>query len=100
MYVNVPDDHSIAVVYLKSFTVTDTWKITKYRANFPMTLDTSNNFVFVGYRHPAMLVSYDSRTGKQVTANELVGDADDIFYDAGKQEIIESGGVGVINIYK
>ena len=100
LYVNLPDDNSIAVVDLKSFTVIDTWKISRYRANFPMTLDTTNDIVFVGYRQPALLVSYDSKTGKQISSNELVSDVDDIFYYAGKKEIIASGGNGYINILK
>ena len=100
LYVNLPDNHSIAVIDLKSFTLTDTWKISKYSANFPMTLDTANDLVFVGFRHPALLVSYNSKTGKQVSANELVGDVDDIFYDAANQRIIASGGDGYINIFE
>jgi DNA-binding beta-propeller fold protein YncE len=100
LYVNLPDDHSIAVIDLKSFTLRDTWKISKYRANFPMTLDTANNLVFIGYRHPAVLVAYNSKNGNQVSTNELVGDIDDIFYYADKQEILASGGDGSINVFK
>jgi DNA-binding beta-propeller fold protein YncE len=100
LYVNLPDDNNIAVIDLKSFTITDTWKISKYRANFPMSLDTANNLVFVGYRHPALLVAYDGKDGNQVSTNELVGDIDDIFYYADKQEVIASGGDGSINIFK
>jgi hypothetical protein len=100
MYVNLPNDHSIAIIDLKSFTITYTWKISKYRDNFPMTLDTANNLVFVGYRHPALLVSYDSNSGNQISSNELAGDIDDIFYHADKEEIIASGGDGSINIFK
>ena len=98
--VKLPDDHSIAVIDLKNFILTDTWNVSKYRANFPMTLDTANNLVFVGYRHPALFVCYDSNSGKQVSANELVGDVDDIFYYADKQRIIASGGDGYINIFE
>lgn len=100
LYVNLPDDQSIAVIDLKRFALADTWKIDKYRANFPMTLDTMNNTVFVGYRRPALLVGYDSQTGKEISSHELVGDVDDIFYDADKSEIIASGGDGYINVFK
>jgi len=100
LYVNVPDDHNITVIDLQRFTIANTWKINKYRANFPMALDTFSNLIFVGYRHPAVLVAYDGKTGKQVIANQLVGDVDDIFYYANKQEIIASGGDGSINIFK
>lgn len=100
LYVNLPDDKSIAVIDLKNFTVTDTWKISKYRANFPMSLDTANNLVFIGFRHPAVLVGYDASSGDQVSTNELAGDVDDIFYYADKQEILASGGAGSINLFR
>jgi DNA-binding beta-propeller fold protein YncE len=100
LYVNVPDDHSIAVIDLKGFTIADTWKIGKYRANFPMSLDTAKSLVFVGYRQPASLVGYDGKNGNLVSTIELVGDIDDIFYYSDKQEIIASGGDGSINIFK
>jgi hypothetical protein len=100
MYVNLPDANSIAIIDLKSFTLTGTWKINMYKANFPMTLDTANNLVFVGFRHPALLVGYDSNSGKEISSNEFVGDADDIFYYAAKQEIFATGGDGSINIFK
>jgi DNA-binding beta-propeller fold protein YncE len=100
MYVNLPDDHSIAVIDLKNFTLAHTWNIQSHRANFPMTLDTTNNIVFVGFRHPALLVAYDGNSGKEMSATGVVGDTDDFFYNENKQEIIASGGNGYISIFK
>ncbi len=100
LYVNLPDDHSIAVIDLKSFKVVDTWKINKLRANFPMTLDTATNHVIVGFRHPAVLVVYDGKTGNEITRNDLVDDVDDVFCDAAKQLVLASGGGGFINIFQ
>jgi WD40 repeat protein len=100
LYVNLPDDHSIAVVDLKSFKVIDIWKINSLRANFPMTLDIANNQVIIGYRHPSVLVFYDCNTGKEITRNELVDDVDDVFYDATKHQVLASGGGGYINIFQ
>jgi DNA-binding beta-propeller fold protein YncE len=80
LYVNLPDDRSIAVIDLKSFTVASNWKINKYRANFPMTVDTANNLVFVGFRHPAILVGYDAANGNEISTNELVDDMWMIFF--------------------
>jgi DNA-binding beta-propeller fold protein YncE len=100
LYVNLPDDHSIAVIDLKNFTVANMWKIDKYGANFPMSLDTANNLVFVGFRHPAVLAGYNALNGKQISTNDLVDDVDDIFYYTDKQEVIASGGEGSINIFK
>jgi YVTN family beta-propeller protein len=99
MYVNLPDDHSIAIIDLQRFSVINTWRIDKYGANFPMTLDTANNLVFVGFRRPAVLVGYNA-DGKQVNESELIDDVDDIFYYPNKGEVLASGGGGSINIFK
>jgi hypothetical protein len=64
LYVNLPDDHSISVIDLKSFKVIDIWKINRLRANFPMTLDTASNHVNIGFRHPSVLVVFDSKSGR------------------------------------
>jgi glutamine cyclotransferase len=100
LYVNLPDDHSISVIDLKSFKVINTWKINNFRANFPMTLDTASNQVIIGFRHPSVLVFYDCKTGKEITRNELVDDVDDVFYNAAKQQVLASGGGGFINIFQ
>ncbi len=65
-----------------------------------MTLDTASNHVIVGFRHPAVLVVYDSKTGNEITRNELIDDVDDVFYDAAKQQVLASGGAGFINIFQ
>jgi WD40 repeat protein len=99
LFVNLPDDHSIGVIDLERFILSDSWKTKKYSANFPMSLDTANNLVFVGYRNPALLIAYYSNTGNEITTHELVGDVDDIFYNINRREIIASGGDGYINIF-
>ncbi|MBO9681762.1 MAG: YncE family protein [Flavisolibacter sp.] len=100
MYVNLPDDHSIAVIDLKSFALLSKWKIDKYRANFPMTLDTSSNQVIIGFRHPATMVVYDSKTGNEISKIGLVDDVDDVFYDGAIQKVLASGGGGFINVFQ
>jgi hypothetical protein len=100
MYVNVPDDHSIVVVDLKQLKVANRWKIDKYRGNFPMAIDTSNNVIFVGFRRPAVLVGYNGLNGNEVWSDKLVDDVDDIFFYPQKQEIVVSGGGGSLNIFK
>jgi hypothetical protein len=65
-----------------------------------MTLDTAHNLVIIGFRHPAVLVTYDGKTGRQMGQTDLTGDADDLFYDASKKQVIASGGEGYINIFE
>ena len=100
LFVNLPDDNSIAVIDLKNFTVKHTWKTNDLSANFPMILDTSNNSVIIGYRHPAVLVSYHGLTGKELSRTALISDVDDVYYNHSKQMIFASGGGGAINIFK
>jgi YVTN family beta-propeller protein len=100
LYVNLPDDNSIAVIDIPTSKVINNWKINSLRANFPMTLDTANNGVIIGFRHPAMLVSYDAATGNEQSRTALVEDVDDVFLYDKKQEVFASGGEGFINIFK
>jgi WD40 repeat protein len=100
IFVNLPDDHSIAVIDAKNFKLKDTWNISDLRANFPMTLDTADNLVIVGFRHPATLVAYNNKSGKEISKTYLVGDVDDVFYYADKKLVLASGGNGYINIFE
>src|SRR5207249_955515 len=100
LYVNLPEAENISVIDLKSFKIVDTWKLNGLKANFPMTLNTSDNQVIVGFRHPAVLVVFNNRTGKQITRCDLVGDTDDVFYDEKTQQVFASGGEGFINVFK
>jgi len=100
LFVNLPDDNSIAVVDQQNLKVADIWETKGLRANFPMTLDTTSGIVIVGFRNPATLVIYNPVTGQEQNRTELIGDVDDVFFDEKEQEIFASGGSGYINIFK
>lgn len=100
LFVNLPGDHSVSVIDTKNFRLKDTWKLNNLKANFPMTLDTADNLVIVGFRDPAALVAYDNRNGHEISKVDLVGDVDDVFYCADKSLLIASGGDGFINVFE
>ena len=100
IFVNVPDAGHIAVIDRETRTVTTTWPMSKFHANFPMALDEANHRLFVGCRHPARLVVIDTTTGKQVADAEISGDTDDLFYDADQKQIFVSCGSGSIDVIK
>jgi DNA-binding beta-propeller fold protein YncE len=100
LFVNLPDNNSIARIDLKNLRFINTWKTDNMSANFPMALDTAGNTVIIGYRRPAMLVCYDALTGKEKSRTDLISDVDDLFYYPAKQEIIASGGGGAVNVFK
>jgi YVTN family beta-propeller protein len=98
IFVNVPSAGQIAVVDRDKRTVVTTWPVTAARANYPMALDEPNHRLFIGCRNPARLLVYDTESGRFVTGVEVVGDTDDLFYDAAKRRIYVAGGEGFITV--
>lgn len=100
VFVNVPDTDRIAVVDRAAMKVIATWPVVGARANFPMALDEANHRVFVGCRRPARALVYDTTTGKQSAAFDIVGDTDDLFYDAARKRLYVSGGEGFLDAFQ
>jgi DNA-binding beta-propeller fold protein YncE len=98
IFVNVPHARHVAVIDREAGKVTDHWKLSAAAGNFPMALDEAHGRLFVGCRQPARLLVLDTKTGKEVTAIPIVGDTDDVFYDASRRRIYATGGEGAITI--
>lgn len=98
IFVNVPDARQIAIVGRKTKTVTATWPMSEFQANFPMALDEASHRLFVGCRQPARLVVFDTGTGKPVTDLEISGDTDDVFFDTKRQRLYLSCGEGFLDV--
>ena len=98
-FVNIPSSNEIAVVDRTQQKVVSTWSMKTAIANFPMALDESQHRLFVGSRIPAKLNVFDTETGKPIASLDSVGDADDIFYDAGHKLILVTGGEGYIDVF-
>jgi DNA-binding beta-propeller fold protein YncE len=98
IYVNVPNANQIAVVDRAKQAVATTWPVGDYRSNFPMALDEARHRLFVGTRRPAKLVVFDTESGKQITAVDISGDTDDLFFDQQNKRIYVSAGEGNIDI--
>jgi DNA-binding beta-propeller fold protein YncE len=99
IFVNVPTAAHIAVVDRATMKVTATWPVTGAASNFPMALDEAGHRLFVGCRRPAKLLIYDTATGKETGAADIVGDTDDLFYDAARKRLYVSGGEGFIDVF-
>jgi len=98
IFVNVPSAGQIAVVDREKRAVTTTWPVTAARSNYPMALDEANHRLFVGCRNPAKLLVYDIGTGRLITSVDIVGDTDDLFFDAARRRIYVTGGEGFITV--
>jgi DNA-binding beta-propeller fold protein YncE len=98
IFVNVPDAQQIAVIDRRKQSVTATWPMTEFQANFPMALDEANHRLFIGCRKPARLVVLDTTTAKPVTTIAISEDTDDLFYDATRKRLYVSCGEGYLDV--
>ena len=100
IFVNVPTADQIAVVDRSAMKVVATWPVTSAKANFPMALDETNHRLFIGCRRPAKVLVYDTSAGREVGTFDIVGDTDDLFYDAARKRLYVSGGEGFIDVFQ
>lgn len=100
IFVNVPGKQQVEIIDFEAKKVTDRWKLTEAKSNFPMSLDVINHRLYIGCRHPAKLLILDTNTGKLVNSVDTDSDTDDIFYNAKSKSIYLSCGGGFIDIIK
>ncbi len=98
LFVNVPSAGQIAVIDRSAMRVTATWPLSGARSNYPMALDEPNHRVFIGCRHPARVLVYDTQTGQSIGSADIVGDTDDMFLDAKLHRLYVAGGEGFIDV--
>ena len=98
IFINVPDEQEIVVADRQQKTVVAHWAFTAAKSNFPMALDEEHHRLFVGCRHPAKLVVLNTDNGAVVASVDLVGDSDDVYFDAARHCLYASGGEGFITV--
>ena len=67
--------------------------------SYPMALDDAHHRLFIGCRAPARMLVLDI-TGKVAASVEIVGDTDDLFYDAARSGVYVVGGAGFIDVFE
>jgi DNA-binding beta-propeller fold protein YncE len=100
LWVNLPGSGMIAVCNLKTLKQMAKWSRLLPRSNFPMAYDEIQHRILVGYRLPAKLIVYDSENGKELFSAPMVGDVDDLYWDAKNKQVLVSGGGGAIDVFK
>jgi DNA-binding beta-propeller fold protein YncE len=99
VFVNVPTADQIAVVDRAAMKVIATWPVMGAKANYPMALDEANHRLFIGCSRPAKVLVYDTATGRESGSFDVVGDTDDLFYDATRKRLYVSGGEGYLDVF-
>jgi len=100
VFVNVPDRKEIQVADLAKNTVLDRWPVTSALKNYPMALDEAHHRLLIGCRAPPRMLVIDTETAKQTASAEIVGDTDDLFYDAAKSRVYVIGGQGFVEVFE
>ena len=101
IFVNVPDEHEIAVLSLgTNLSVSATWPVTAGEKNFPMAFDPASARLFIATRKPPRLVEYNTTAGQPLSQTPCVGDADDLFCDAKTRRIYVIGGEGFVDVFQ
>jgi glutamine cyclotransferase len=100
VFLNVPSAGHIAVVDRSSGKVTATWDLGGASRNFPMALDESQHRLFVATRQPALMLVYDTTTGKRTAELPICGDADDLFFDGQRRQLYAVCGEGVVDVIR
>jgi DNA-binding beta-propeller fold protein YncE len=100
VFVNVPDHKEIEVADVVKSAVVTKWPVTSALKNFPMALDEAHHRLLIGCREPARMLIIDTDTGKQTGSVEIVGDTDDLFYDASKGRVYVIGGEGFVDTFE
>jgi DNA-binding beta-propeller fold protein YncE len=98
IFVNVPTANQVAVIDRAAMRVVAAWRVSAASACFPMALDEANHRLFIGCRRPATVLVLDTSSGRRISSFAIVGDTDDLFYDAARKRLYVSGGDGFIDV--
>lgn len=99
IFVNVPTARHVAVIDRTQNTVIATWDTPGADSNYPMALDEASHRLFVGARHPAVMLVYDTESGKIVARHPIGEDADDIFFDSTRKRVYVVCGEGRVDVF-
>jgi len=102
MYVNVPDEHEIAVIQIGSNSLTriGQWPVTIAEKNFAMALGATSQTLYIACRKSPFVAAYSTGTGNLISKAECVGDADDLFFDEKSKRIYVIGGEGFVDVFQ
>jgi DNA-binding beta-propeller fold protein YncE len=98
IFVNVPDAHQITVVDRSNGRQVASWGLADAQANFPMALDEADGRLVIGYRDPALLAVFDTRSGAPVARLPACGDTDHVFLDSRRHRLYLSCGAGFLDV--
>ena len=98
VFVNEPGALAIAVIDRKSGKELARWGAAGAASNFPMAFEAAGQRLFVAYRLPALITTFNTKTGELIDWRATCGDADDVFYDVKRDRVYVICGDGSIAV--
>ena len=98
IFVNLPENRSIASIDLATQSVNPVWSHPSAAANFAMAVDATIHRLFIPCRKPARMLVVNSDTGAMTAWANTVGDTDDVFADAARRLLYVIGGDGYVDV--
>ena len=92
VYINVPDDGSVIAADIDRGRQLARWPTGFHRLNFALAVDPAGNSITIAYRLPPALATIDTTTGRTVSIRSACGDADDLFFAAGRTLLVCGAG--------
>jgi DNA-binding beta-propeller fold protein YncE len=103
LYVNLPDKNAIAVVDLKARSIRRVWLLTRATRNEVFALDSGHHALYVGCNEGDVrgsILVLDTTSGKELDKLAIGSWVDSMFYDARRQRIYASTGIGEVFTYE
>jgi hypothetical protein len=99
-FVNLPGAGAVAVLDIASGREVARWPNPGPQFNFPMAVDGAADRVAAVYRLPAKLVLFNGHSGRVEQALDACGDADDLYFDAGRGRLYVTCGGGAVDVFR
>ncbi len=100
LYMVITTPAEVAVIDVDKLEITVAHPLKLAAGGHPLALDDTNKRVFIGCRKAPKMVVMDSDSGKEITAIDIPGEVDDIYYDAKRKQLYASCGEGYLAIIK
>ena len=103
LYVNMPEENQIGIIDVRRRLLVESWQLSLARRNEALALDTDHHLLYVGCNEGDVrgsLLVVDTLTGKELQKLPLGSWVDSMFYDARRQRVYASTGIGAVFSYE
>lgn len=98
LFVNVPEDGNVVNVIDRKTGELTKWELNGAKGNFAMALSENDHRLFVATRRPPLLTVLDTDDGREVARVPVVGECDDVYFDAKRRRVYSIGAEGFISV--